>query len=99
MIAARKRRHAEQAREVRARLAAAGITFDADDLLPDTIANAIRMLHTRTLAASGRNLLEKVRRTVGLHSFVHEPGVVYFAPFKLNGENYLQGVRILVPAT
>ena len=95
VIAAHKARHAEQAREVHAKLAAAGITFKHDqDAWPSTIANAVRLLQTPSMQDSGYNLLEKMRCTLRLSYYVESPTVVYIGRLPLDAKNYTKGVRI-----
>ena len=96
IIAARRARHDGQARELRKALARAGITFDGGDSWPHTIVHAVRLLQSRSLADSGRHLLEKMRSTLGLHYFIESASTVYIASFALDADNYGQGVRVSV---
>ena len=95
VIAAHKARYAEQARQVHANLAAAGITFKHDqEAWPLTIANAVRLLQTPSMQDSGYNLLERMRCTLRLNYYVESPTVIYIGRLPLDAKNYTKGVRI-----
>ena len=94
VIAAHKARYAEQAQRVRSNLLRAGIEFKDDDLWPATIANAVRLLQTRSMQRIAYDLLDKMHLTLRLNYFIESPTVVYIARLPLDSSNYRQGTRI-----
>ena len=94
VIAAHRARYEEQAQRVRFALSRAGIQFPDDDVWPAAIANAIRLLQTRSMQRSGYDLLDKMGSTLQLHYYIESPTVVYVARLPLDSSNYRQGIRM-----